>query len=268
MTKNLDTTDCLKADPFTGKPYTGVRKNISRIFANRNDWRGKRIVDLSCGDGVTTYILRTLGADVAAYELVTGYCKLQDEPHYADVQKTLPIESNSADVVILQEVIEHLPNQLFTIQEIFRILRKDGELFITTPSRSSLQARLAYLIFESEHLRSTPWGAIDGIWGENEKGEKYFGHLWLIGAQQLRTFGIISGFRAMKVHWTEIGKTSAFFISFFYPLIFLLSLRALYRDMRKKNDRQGYREEKIEQFKLNISLNQLLSKYSFYSLYK
>lgn len=261
-------TDCLRADPFTGEPYTGVRKCIARIFSERKDWQGKKVADLSCGDGVTTHLLRTLGAEVTPYELVTAFCKLEDKPRYADVQKPLPIESESVDVVILQEVIEHLPNQLFTIQEIHRILRPGGELFLTTPSRSSLQAKLGYLVFESEHLRSTPWGALDGVWGQNEKGEKYFGHLWLIGVQQLWTFGLVSGFRKMDVHWGGVGKTSAIFIPLFYPLIFLLSLRALYRDLRKNRDRKGYREEKLGQFRLNVSLRPLLSKYGFYSLYK
>ncbi len=261
-------TTCLIADPFTGEPYTGVRKHAARIFASRTDWKGKKIADLSCGDGVTTYILRTLGADVTPYELVQDFCKLEDKPLYADVQKPLPIESESVDVVILQEVIEHLPNQLFTLQEICRILRPGGELFLTTPSRSSLQAKLGYLVFESEHLRSTPWSLIDGVWGANEKGEKYFGHLWLIGIQQLWTFGLISGFRKMDVHWAGVGRTSALFIPFFYPLIALLSLRALLRDLRHNRDREGYKEEKLAQFRLNLSPRSLLSKYGFYSLYK
>jgi|GEM_PF-537195 len=259
--------DFLKNDPFDGKPYTGVRANIAKLFSERKNWNGKKVVDLSCGDGVTTYILRKLGATVTPYELVIDYCKLDDKPLYADIQHTLPIENESVDTVVLQEVIEHLPNQLFTIQEICRILKPGGELFITTPSKSSLQSRFSYLVFESEHLRSTPWGSVDGVWGVNEKGEKYYGHLWLIGIQQLNAFGKIAGFKKTVVHMTELSKTSAVFIVLFYPIIFLLSLRALYRDL--KNDRGvGYKEEKIEQFKLNISLKTLLSKYAFISLYK
>lgn len=267
--------DCLKNDPFNGQPYSGVRANIAKIFSERKDWEGKKVIDLSCGEGVTTYILRNLGATVTPYELVTDYCKLDDKPLYADVQQVLPIESESADMVILQEVMEHLPNQLFTIQEVSRILKPGGELFITTPSKSSLQARLSQLVFESEHLRSTPWGSVDGVWGENEHGEKYFGHLWLIGIQQLNAFGKIAGFKRTVVHQTEIGKTSLLFLVIFYPIIYLLSLRALYRDIRdsKKKDwldnkGEEYKNEKIEQFKLNVSLKTILSKYAFVSLYK
>lgn len=268
-------SSCLEKDPFTQEPYTGVRANLAKVFAKRNDWKGKKVIDLSCGDGVTTYILRHLGAEATPYELVTEYCKLEDKPLYADVQKVLPIESESVDMVVLQEVIEHLPNQLFTIQEIFRILKPGGELFITTPSKSSLQARMAQMVFESEHLRSTPWGSVDGVWGKNEKGELYFGHLWLIGIQQLNAFGKVAGFKKTVVHQTEIGKTSLLFLVIFYPLIYLMSLRALYRDTRDANKKSWlsdkkdeYRNEKIEQFKLNTSLKTILSKYAFVSLFK
>ncbi|MDE2341822.1 MAG: class I SAM-dependent methyltransferase [Betaproteobacteria bacterium] len=261
-------TDYLSADPFTGQKYSGVRKNAAKHFSKRTDWHGKKVVDLSCGDGVTTYILRKLGATVTPYELNTAYCKLEDAPLFANVQKELPIASESVDLVVLQEVIEHLPNQLFTIQEIYRILKPGGELFLTTPSKSSLQARLSFLVFESEHLRSTPWGALDGVWGQNENGEKYFGHLWLIGIQQLSAFGKIAGFKKTEVHLTEFSKTSMWLMPFFYPFIYLLSRRALYRDLRHRKNDSNYMLEKNEQFRLNVSPKTLLSKYSFVSLYK
>ena len=123
-------------------------------------------------------------------------------------------------------------------------------------------------MFESEHLRGTPWGCVDGVWGRNEKGEKYFGHLFLIGAQQLRALALISGFKALNVHWTEVGKTSRFFFLPLYPFVYLLSLRALRRDLRKGKNDTDYRNEKREQFKLNASARMLLSKYGFYSLLK
>jgi SAM-dependent methyltransferase len=260
--------DYLKNNPFDGTRYTGVRANIARFFSGRQDWQGKRVIDLSCGEGVTTFILRKLGATVTPYELIPDWSKLEDKPHYADVQKVLPIEDESVDMVVLQEVIEHLPNQLLTLQEAYRILKPGGELFITTPSRSSLQSRLSYLVFESEHLRSTPWSFIDGVWGKNDQGEQYFGHLWLIGIQQLNTLGKVAGFKRTEAHMTEWGKTSAAFMVFFYPFIFLLSLRAFYRDVRKSpRDGDDYKE-KVAQFRLNVSPRVLLSKYAFVSLFK
>jgi SAM-dependent methyltransferase len=261
-------SDVLHTDPFTGKTYTGIKRNVAQLLSKRTDWSGKKIVDLCCGEGVTTAMLRSLGADVTPYDLIPDSCKLSDKPGYIDVQAPFPIESNSVDVVVFQEVIEHLPNQLFVIREIYRILKEGGELILTTPSRSSIQAKLSYLVFESEILRGTPWGSTDGVWGQNEKGEQYLGHLFLIGVQQLRALALISGFKQLKVHWTDVGRTSRFFFILMYPFIYLLSFRALRRDLRKGKNDSAYTQEKREQFKLNTSAKLLLSKYGLYSLYK
>lgn len=157
--------DFLTKNPFDGSTLTGVHKNAAQFFASRKDWVGKTVIDLSCGHGISTHILRKLGVDVLPYELEPEYCKLDEKPAYANVLKTLPIEDNFADVVIFQEVIEHLPNHLSPLQEIYRILKPGGELFITTPSRSSIQGRLAYLLFEAENTKYTPWCHQEGVWG-------------------------------------------------------------------------------------------------------
>ena len=168
--------------------------------------------------------------------------------------------------MILQEVIEHLPDQLFALQEIYRVLKPGGELFLTTPSRSSLVARLSYLCFESEVLKGTPWGCVDGVWGRDDSGERsYYGHLFLIGVQQLRALALIAGFRSIEVKRTDLSRSSVALMPLFYPLILLVSLRATYRDWRKYPDdparRARYRNEKLEQLKININPWNLTNKY-------
>jgi SAM-dependent methyltransferase len=255
-------------NPFSKKPLSGVQKNAAVHFQTRKDWIGKHVIDLCCGNGISTLLLKQLGAKVSSYDLIPESSKLEEKPLYANIQEVLPIPDQSADVVVFQEVIEHLPNQLHALQEIHRILKDGGELFLTTPSKSSLQSRLATLSFESENIKFTPWGSTDGIWGENENGEKYFGHLFLIGIQQINALGKIAGFKKTVVHQIEISKTSLILMPILYPIIFIVSLRALYRDLRKAPKGSPYYQEKIEQFKLNISLNTLLNKFMFVSLYK
>jgi len=48
---------------------------------------------------------------------------------------TLPVASNSADVVMSGQVLEHVPFFLTSILELHRILRPGGLLMITVPSR-------------------------------------------------------------------------------------------------------------------------------------
>lgn len=245
----------------------GVFANAANILLKRDDLEGKLVIDLACGDGRTTYLLRKKGALVSPYDIYPESCKLLDDrPQFADVGEALPIPDESADLVILQEVIEHLPNQLFVLQEICRVLKPGGELFLTTPSKSSLVAKLSYLCFESEVLKGTPWGSVEGIWGRDDTGKKiYYGHLFLIGVQQLRALGLIAGFKSIEVKRTDISRSSVALMLIFYPIILLVSLRAMYRDWRKYPDdlvkRAEYRKENLEQFKINVNPWNLINKH-------
>lgn len=253
--------------PFNDALKKGVFANVAKILLMRDDLKGKVVIDLACGDGRTTHLLRTRGALVSPYDIFPESCKLLDDrTQFADVGETLPIADESADMVILQEVIEHLPNQLFALQEICRVLKPGGELFLTTPNKSSLVAKLSYLCFESEVLKGTPWGSVDGVWGSDDSGaKKYYGHLFLIGVQQLRALGLIAGFKSIEVKRTDRSRSSVALMFLFYPIILLVSLRAVYRDRRKYPDdlahRANYRKEKLEQLKINISPWNLTNKY-------
>jgi len=55
----------------------------------------------------------------------------------------LPYEDNSFDVVIMNEVIEHIENPKKAVLEIRRILKKTGRYIITTPNRTFLVKNLA-----------------------------------------------------------------------------------------------------------------------------
>lgn len=45
----------------------------------------------------------------------------------------LPLEDNSFDLVTLLEVIEHIENKKHILSEIYRVMRENGHLILTTP---------------------------------------------------------------------------------------------------------------------------------------
>lgn len=51
----------------------------------------------------------------------------------ADINKGVPIDSNTSDLVLLIEVLEHLKEPGYVLKEICRILKPGGKLILTTP---------------------------------------------------------------------------------------------------------------------------------------
>ncbi|MCA8037882.1 class I SAM-dependent methyltransferase [Burkholderia arboris] len=240
---------------------------MNQILRQRTDLEGKVVVDLACGDGRTTHLLRELGAHVKPFDIMPEVYSLDGEPPaYADVMDSLPIESESVDMVVLQEVIEHLPNHLFALQEINRVLKAGGELFITTPNRSAFVSKLAFLAFESEHLRGMPAGEQDSVWGQRGT-RKYYGHLFLIGVQQLRTLSLMAGFKSIRVHESRVSSSSAVLMILLYPIVALIGAHSYFRARRKAKCDLA-RAERTEQLRLNMNPRVLINKYLIASLVK
>jgi SAM-dependent methyltransferase len=63
----------------------------------------------------------------------------------ADLNELLPLKSESFDVAVLLDVVEHIIRAEQLIREIWRILKTKGILIISTPNISSLGSRIASL---------------------------------------------------------------------------------------------------------------------------
>ena len=59
----------------------------------------------------------------------------------------LPYANETFDVVTITEVVEHLEHYRETLQETYRVLRKNGTLVVITPNILNLKSRIRFLIF-------------------------------------------------------------------------------------------------------------------------
>jgi len=92
----------------------------------------KLCYDLGCGSGKLITILNEKGYDAYGVDV-----KNSDRIIASDLNKELPLSSGSVDLISSLANIEHLEQPLLNLQEIFRILRKNGVLVLTTPSKAA-----------------------------------------------------------------------------------------------------------------------------------
>jgi SAM-dependent methyltransferase len=104
---------------------------------------GKRVLDISCGTGYGTQFLAQQGArevvGVDVDELAVTYASkfyahpnvrfIQSDAHYVQ-----SLEDASFDVIVSFETIEHLPNPRKFVIELKRLLKPDGQLFLSCPN--------------------------------------------------------------------------------------------------------------------------------------
>ncbi|HUO04682.1 MAG TPA: class I SAM-dependent methyltransferase [Candidatus Binataceae bacterium] len=99
-------------------------------------------LDLSAGDGLSSRFLAERGWRVVSTEFRTknrGWIA-------ANLNHDLPFRSGRFDLVLLLEVIEHLPDIPHAIREISRVLAPGGTAIITTPNRLNVTSRVHYLL--------------------------------------------------------------------------------------------------------------------------
>ena len=129
----------------------GQRLNQSFLESKRgflfSQWIGqsKKVLDLGGRDGTLTkhFIEKnnvTLG-DIDENALSIAKKNYQIETIKVDLNQSLPFPDKSFDVVVMAEVLEHLPYPLITLSEIKRILKENGEFIGNLPLAYHLKDR-------------------------------------------------------------------------------------------------------------------------------
>ena len=123
----------LKKIPIDFNQYEMREKTQGKIIGFRlipHAHGSKTALDLGCRDGYWSEKLSKLGYTVTSIDIESNYPKAQ----IIDANKVLPFEDNSFDLIWSSEVLEHLDDPAFSISEMKRVLKSDGQIVMTTPN--------------------------------------------------------------------------------------------------------------------------------------
>jgi SAM-dependent methyltransferase len=121
-------------DPTIFSPFYIIRKEILiavKHFASLTDASG-RLLDFGCGAKPYRSLFQVkeyIGID---YEN-PGHPHLDEQIDVIYDGGALPFENNSFDYILCTEVFEHIFDLEYKIQELNRVLKENGKLFVTCP---------------------------------------------------------------------------------------------------------------------------------------
>ncbi|HEX4033144.1 MAG TPA: class I SAM-dependent methyltransferase [Solirubrobacteraceae bacterium] len=117
--------------------YRGRRRIIDELMRGVSLGEGAQILDAGCGSGRNMVDLAKLGT-VTGVEISDASVKrarLRDVGEILQCSLTdIPVPSDSFDMAVCLDVIEHIEDEQGALRELLRVIRPGGSLLITVPA--------------------------------------------------------------------------------------------------------------------------------------
>jgi SAM-dependent methyltransferase len=165
------------------RDYDDTRHSLNKLYPNRG-----ALIEIGSGSGFLLAAFKKEGWQVLGIEPDAVACEYARSTNHVDARacilETANLPEQSADVVIMNHVIEHVPDPRATLRAIYRVLKPGGHLVIETPRYDTLMFRLL---------------------GRRERSLSCDGHIYFFTEASLRNCYEGAGFR--RVDFRPVGRT-------------------------------------------------------------
>ncbi len=112
--------------------------------------KGRRVLDLACGEGYGSKILSSNAAHVVGIDIDKAtieharkkYTKKNLEFMVGSMMDIPVKDNNQFDVIVCFEAIEHIKEQEMLLNEVKRLLKKDGLFIVSTPDKRYFEEKI------------------------------------------------------------------------------------------------------------------------------
>lgn len=113
---------------FDWHEQPGYFRDITRHFP-----AGADLLDVGCGTGwVSDHFTNYTGVD-GSPDAVKAAGELGRNVSLLDLAGPLPFGDNSFDGAILKDILEHVPDPVMTVRDVYRVLKPGGIVFASSP---------------------------------------------------------------------------------------------------------------------------------------
>lgn len=153
-------------DYFTGRKSFFYKLGYGRFagicFSNTFNQVAKhlkdsgKVLDIGCAYGFMLQrfpdSFQKFGVDISRYAIGIAKEMLPTATFKVwNAEDNLPFEEDFFDIILLKDVLEHLEDPKAALENIWRVLKKDGILYITTPNLNIIRAKIFRYADEKEH---------------------------------------------------------------------------------------------------------------------
>ena len=141
--------------------FPEVDDRIKKVLKLASELKGRteNLLDIGCGDGINTVLLKeALGASaVYGIDISPGACEAAGQRGVDSIcfdieEGILPFPDEYFDAIFCGEIIEHLFDTDHLLDEIYRLLKPGCSCIITTPNLAAWYNRLSLLLGFQPHL--------------------------------------------------------------------------------------------------------------------